>query len=134
MPLEILSIAQASKYFSGYAGEKKKDDRLLPIICWAVCRYNEKDPDEVVGQVWDGACITEANEVSGAGFFVGYFVDDEEGRSQFVQACNAARKEGFEEEEEEDDDDEDDEEEEGDEEEEDDDDEEEEEGDEDDEE
>jgi hypothetical protein len=102
MPLEILSISQASKYFSGYAGEKKKDDRLLPIICWAVCRYNEDDPDEVVGQVWDGACITEANEVSGAGFFVGYFIDDAEGRKQFAQACNAAREDGIEEEEDDD--------------------------------
>ena len=112
MALEILSISQASKYFAGYAGEKKKDDRLLPIICWAVCRYNEKDPDEVVGQVWDGSCITEANEVSGAGFFVGYFIDDKEGRSQFSEACDVAREGGLEEEEDEDDDEEDDEEEE----------------------
>jgi len=95
MSLKILSITQASKYFSGYAGSSKKQDRLLPVICWAVCRYNSHDPDEVVGQVWDGACITEANEVEGAGFFVGYFTDDPEGRSQFHEACESARDDGL---------------------------------------
>jgi len=92
----IKSVTQASGYISAHAGEKKKDDRFEHVICWTVIEFEEEDePDEVVGQIFDGTCITEATSVDeeeGYGEFVGYFRDNEKGREEAVEACRLYRE------------------------------------------
>lgn len=99
---EIAGITQASKYLAGYAGEEEGSNHTLPVICWSVMKYTgTKDPDEVVGQVWDGNTITEAPSIEEAGEFVGYFTDDDEGRAALLEACDTWREDSYEEEEDE---------------------------------
>lgn len=98
---QIVGITQAIGYLAGYAGDKKEDDKLYGVICWSVMRWkNSSNPDEVVGQVFDGDCITEADTFGGednVGRFIGYFTDDDEGRDNFEKAADAWREAGGEE-------------------------------------
>ena len=92
---QIVDITQAIGYLAGYAAHKKEDDKLYPVICWSVIRWKNSDnPDEVVGQVFDGECITEADALEGedgVGSLIGYFTDDDEGLETFQKAANAWR-------------------------------------------
>ena len=116
---KIAALAQSHGYLAGYANDKKEDDKRYAVIVWAVMRWPDGSPDEVVGQVFNGQYVTEADAMGdeeGVGSFIGYFTDDDEGRENFGKACDAWREAGGSEAE---DDDEEEEEEEGDEEEED---------------
>jgi hypothetical protein len=92
----IEGITQAFGYIAAYAGEKKKDDRLEQVIVWSVIRFDgDAEPDEVVGQIFDGTCITEATAVDdeeGYGEFVGYFRENEDGRTEAKRMCEEFRK------------------------------------------
>ena len=97
----IKSIAPAIGYLAGYAGDKKEDDRLYGVIVWAVMRWPDGSPDEVVGQVFNGQYITEADAMAneeGVGSLIGYFTDDEEGRKNFRKGAEAWRQAGGDEE------------------------------------
>jgi hypothetical protein len=107
---KIAALAQCIGYLAGYANDKKKDDRLYGVLVWAVMRWPDGSPDEVVGQVFNGQYVTEADAMGdeeGVGSFIGYFTDDEEGRKNFEKACEAWREAGGSEAEEEDEDEED---------------------------
>ncbi len=92
----IESITQAFGYIAAYAGEKKKGDRLERVIVWSIIKFdNDEEPDEVVGQIFDGTCITEAtavDEEEGYGEFVGYFLDTADGRVEAKKRCDEERK------------------------------------------
>jgi len=66
-----------------------------PVICWSVLQFDDDDdPDEVVGQIFNGQCITEANSVDeeeGYGEFVGYFKESKEGLKMAREMCDAYR-------------------------------------------
>ncbi len=117
---KIVDITQAIGYLAGYAGNKKEDDKLYGVIVWSVMRWGDGSPDEVVGQVFNGQYITEADAMANEGdigSLIGYFTDDDEGRDNFRKAADAWRAAGgpdAEDEEDEDDEDEDEEDEEGD--------------------
>ncbi len=107
----IKSIAQASGYIAAYAGETRKEDRLEPVLCWSVIEFEGEEPDEVVGQIFDGNCITEVTSVDeeeGYGEFIGYFKDNEDGRERAVRACKQYRDRSVEEDDEEEEDEEED--------------------------
>lgn len=97
IPPSIVGIAQATGYLAGFLGDDQDDDRLLPVVAWTVMRSPEAhEPDEVVGQVWQGEYLTEAPAIEdeeGDYKHVGYFTDDKEGRSNFVNVCKAMRGE-----------------------------------------
>lgn len=117
---QIISVCPAHNYLAGFASEDAREDRLIPIICWSAIRFTDgDDPDEVVGQIFDGNCITEATNVDDdVGVFMGYYIDDKEGRNNFRKDCEEWRNEegeivdgevrGFDDEDEEEYDDEDD--------------------------
>jgi len=92
----IQGITQAFGYIAAYAGERKKLDRFEPVIVWSVIEFDDDDdPDEVIGQIFDGTCITEAtavDEEEGYGDFIGYFRDTEEGRAEAKSMCEEARE------------------------------------------
>lgn len=92
----IQGITQAFGYIAAYAGRKKKHDRTEPVIVWSTIKFDDDDePDEVVGQIFDGTCITEAtavDEEEGYGEFVGYFRDTEEGRVEAQRMCEECRE------------------------------------------
>ncbi|GAG15711.1 unnamed protein product, partial [marine sediment metagenome] len=92
----IQGITQAFGYIAAYAGDKKKRDRTEPVIVWSTIKFDDEDePDEVVGQIFDGTCITEAtavDEEEGYGEFVGYFRDTDEGREEAQRMCEEFRK------------------------------------------
>lgn len=99
--MRITAICQAADYFAGYCGETPRDDKLLPVICWASISDGD-GPDEVMGQIWDGSCITEApsafspedeegEEEDPEFVFVGYFRSDD-GTAGFQSACNEIRE------------------------------------------
>lgn len=93
----IKSISPAIGYLAGYAGDKKEDDRLYGVIVWAVMNWPDDSPDEVVGQVFNGQYITEADAMAnedGVGSLIGYFTDDEEGRKNFLKAADTWRQAG----------------------------------------
>lgn len=94
--IKSLERATSCDYVAAYAGVKKKEDRLEHVICWSVIEFDEEDePDEVVGQIFDGTCITEASSVDeeeGYGEFVGYFRDNEKGREEAAEACDLYRE------------------------------------------
>jgi hypothetical protein len=94
---KIADITQAIGYLAGYAGNKKDDDKLYPVIVWSVMRWGDGSPDEVVGQVFNGQYITEADAMADegdVGSLIGYFTDDEEGRDYFRKAADAWREAG----------------------------------------
>ena len=94
---KIAALAQSIGYLAGYANDKKEDDRLYGVIVWAVMRWPDGSPDEVVGQVFNGQYITEADAMADeedVGSFIGYFTDDEEGRKNFEKAADAWREAG----------------------------------------
>lgn len=95
---KIPSVSQAIGWLAGYANDNKKDDRLYAVIVWSVMRWpDNNNPDEVVGQVFNGQYITEADAMGdeeGVGTFVGYFTDDEEGRDNFRKAADVWREAG----------------------------------------
>lgn len=105
--IKNLERATSCDYVAAYAGANKEDDRFEYVICWSTIEFEDEDePDEVVGQIFDGNCITEASSVDeeeGYGEFVGYFRDNEKGREAAVEACELYRErlEATEEEEEE---------------------------------
>lgn len=92
----IKSITQASGYIAAFAAHEKEDDRFEHVICWSVIEFDAEDePDEVVGQIFDGRCITEASAVDeeeGYGEFVGYFRDGETGWKEAMEACDLYRE------------------------------------------
>jgi hypothetical protein len=92
----IKGIAQASGYIAAYAAQEKDEDRFEHVICWTVIEFdNDDEPDEVVGQIFDGTCITEASSVGedeGYGEFAGYFRDNEKGREEAAHACDLHRE------------------------------------------
>ncbi len=92
----IESITQAFGYIAAYAGEKKKGDRLERVIVWSIIKFdNDEEPDEIIGQIFDGTCITEAtvvDEEEGYGEFVGYFLDTAEGRIEANRRCDEERE------------------------------------------
>lgn len=92
----IESITQAFGYIAAYAGDKKKGDRLERVIVWSTIKFDDdEEPDEVVGQIFDGTCITEAtavDEEEGYGEFVGYFLDTAEGRIEAKKRCEEERQ------------------------------------------
>jgi len=117
---KIAALAQSHGYLAGYANDKKEDDKRYAVIVWAVMRWPDGSPDEVVGQVFNGQYVTEADAMGdeeGVGSFIGYFTDDDEGRGNFEKACDAWREAGGSEAEDDDDEEEEEEEGEGDEEE-----------------
>lgn len=64
---------------------------------WSVIRWPDGSPDEVVGQVFNGQYITEADamaEEGEVGSLIGYFTDDKEGRENFAKAADAWREAG----------------------------------------
>lgn len=93
---------QAFGYIAAYAGSKKKNDRFEKVIAWSIIRFeDDDDPDEIIGQVWDGLRVTEAttvDEEEGFGEFVGYFL--EESLADAKAACQKWRDLGMEVEEE----------------------------------
>lgn len=94
---KIAALAQSIGYLAGYANDKKENDHLYGVIVWAVMRWPDKSPDEVVGQVFNGQYITEADAMAdeeGVGSFIGYFTDDKEGRRNFEEAANVWRAAG----------------------------------------
>lgn len=94
---KITDITQAIGYLAGYAGDKKEDDKLYGVIVWSVMRWSDGSPDEVVGQVFDGHCITEADAMANEGdigSLIGYFTDDKEGRETFQKAAKVWRDAG----------------------------------------
>lgn len=92
---QIISVCPAHGYLAGFANDDSSDDRLIPVVCWSAIRFLEgEDPDEVVGQIYDGNCITEATNVEDdIGVFMGYYTDDKEGRSNFRKDCDDWRNE-----------------------------------------
>jgi hypothetical protein len=94
---KIAALAQSHGYLAGYANDKKEDDKRYAVIVWAVMRWPDGSPDEVVGQVFNGQYVTEADAMGdeeGVGSFIGYFTDDDEGRENFEKACDAWREAG----------------------------------------
>ncbi len=92
----IKAIAPASgpAQAAAYAGKIEDEDILAPVLCWSVIEFDEGEPDEVVGQIFDGQCITEATSVDddeGFGEFVGYFALTKRGKAQAKEACAAYR-------------------------------------------
>jgi len=75
----IKAICPAQEYYAAYLSDKKNNIgyRIERIICWAVIEFDDEDaPDEVVGQIFNGDCLTEAtavDEEESFGEFVGYF-------------------------------------------------------------
>jgi len=59
------------------------------VICWAVIEFIDEDaPDEVVGQIFNGDCLTEASAVDeeeGFGEFVGYYPNEGEAIARISQ-------------------------------------------------
>lgn len=93
----IASLAQSIGYLAGYANDKKEDDKRYGVIVWAVMRWPDGSPDEVVGQVFNGQYVTEADAMGdeeGVGTFIGYFTDDKEGLENFGKAADAWRANG----------------------------------------
>lgn len=91
----IKALTQASGYIAAYAGQNKKEDQVEHVICWSVIEFDEGEPDEVVGQIFDGQCVTEATSVDqeeGYGEFVGYYRDTEKGREEADEACARYRE------------------------------------------
>ena len=92
----IKTIAQASGYIAAYAGSTPEEDRVEPVICWSVLQFDDDDdPDEVVGQIFNGQCITEAtavDEEEGYGEFVGYFKESKAGLEIARGMCDAYRE------------------------------------------
>lgn len=80
---------------AAYAGKTEEEDILAPVLCFTVIEFDEGEPDEVVGQIFDGQCITEATSVDdeeGFGQFVGYFALTKRGKAQAKEACEAYRE------------------------------------------
>ena len=80
---------------AAYAGKTEEEDILAPVLCFTVIEFDEGEPDEVVGQIFDGQCITEATSVDdeeGFGLFVGYFALTKRGKAQAKEACEAYRE------------------------------------------
>jgi len=93
----IQGITQAHGYLAGYANDKKEDDKRYGVIVWAIMRWPDGSPDEVVGQVFNGQYLTEADAMGdeeGVGAFIGYFTDDKEGHENFGKAADAWREAG----------------------------------------
>ena len=80
---------------AAYAGKTEEEDILAPVLCFTVIEFDQGEPDEVVGQIFDGQCITEATSVDdeeGFGLFVGYFALTKRGKAQAKEACEAYRE------------------------------------------
>ncbi len=95
--MEITALTPIKDYFAGYAAEDESGDKMVPVICLAACREDE-GPDEVIGQVWNGDCITEApgafdpeDDSQPDLTFIGYFQRKQE--DAFKTACEAWRDE-----------------------------------------
>ena len=93
--IKAICHAPGDPQAAAYAGKTADEDILAPVLSWTVIEFDEGEPDEVVGQIFDGQCITEATSVDeeeGFGEFVGYFALTSEGKKQAKAACNAFRE------------------------------------------
>jgi len=93
--IKAIASAPGDPQAAAYAGKASDEDILAPVLAWTVIKFDGDEPDEVVGQIFDGQCITEASSVDeeeGFGEFVGYFALTKEGKQQAKQACDAFRE------------------------------------------
>ncbi len=94
--IKAIASAPGPAQAAAYAGKTADEDILSPVLCWSVIEFDGDDePDEVVGQIFDGQCITEATSVDdeeGFGEFVGYFELTKRGKEQAKEACEAYRE------------------------------------------
>ena len=101
---KITSITEARKWLAVYLPDNEKDipERAVPVICWASLEFDD-DPDEVVGQIFDGNCITEVTSVDeeeGFGEFLGYYRSSADAAPDVTAALELRKQEEEEEEEE----------------------------------
>ena len=110
MKTTISNIAPAQEYYAAYQSDNDNDidSRIERIICWSVIKFlDTDDEDEVVGQIFNGQCIAEANMVDdedGFGALVGYYATGHEASEAIKKAENEKYNDNEDDEDNEDDD------------------------------
>jgi len=84
-------------YYAAYlpSPEDEIEQKIVPIVCWALMEFHDSSPDEVVGQIIVKDTIMETtgvDEEEGFGELLGYFQSEQDATAALMEEI-AVRKE-----------------------------------------